>query len=79
MACFSSLVLLPVMRPSAHGPCVSEPLCVWAVPAMKFIKDRSVREQLYRAFVTRAGEANEPLIDQILALKQEQAKILVRR
>jgi len=35
-----------------------------------------VREQLYRAFVTRAGEENAPLISRILTLKQEQAKIL---
>mmetsp|Transcript_83011 Transcript_83011/g.165735 ORF Transcript_83011/g.165735 Transcript_83011/m.165735 type:complete len:734 (-) Transcript_83011:366-2567(-) len=46
------------------------------LPAMKFIKDRSVREQLYRAFVTRAGEENEPLIRKILSLKQDQAKLL---
>merc|ERR1719238_2024582 len=46
------------------------------LPAMKFIKDASVREQLYRAFVTRAGDANEPLIGEILSLKMAQAKIL---
>jgi len=46
------------------------------LPAMKFIKNGAVREKLYRAFVTRAGEANEPLIGKILSLKQEQAQIL---
>ena len=46
------------------------------LPAMKFIQKRSVREQLYRAFVSRAGGANEPLIRQILALRREQAGIL---
>merc|ERR1719199_1145732 len=46
------------------------------LPAMKFLKDRGVREKLYRAFVTRAGEENTPLLDQILSLKQQQAKLL---
>ena len=46
------------------------------LPAMKFIKSPKVRETLYRAFVTRAGEENAPLIRQILSLKEEQAKIL---
>lgn len=46
------------------------------LPAMKYIKDRSVRERLYRSFVTRAGDVNEALIDEILTLKQQQAKIL---
>ena len=46
------------------------------IPSMKFLKDRSVRESLYRAFVTRAGDINAPLITEILTLRQEQAKIL---
>merc|ERR1719424_2240220 len=46
------------------------------LPAMKFTQKRSVREQLYRAFVSRAGGANEPLIRQILTLRKEQAGIL---
>ena len=46
------------------------------LPSMKFVKDRAVREQLYRAFVTRAGEENAPLIKQILTLKQKQAALL---
>lgn len=46
------------------------------LPAMKFIKNRSVREKLYRAFVTRAGGANEPLIRRILTLRKEQAGII---
>lgn len=46
------------------------------LPAMKFIKDRGVREQLYRAFVTRAGDVNEPLIKEILTLRKSQAEIL---
>mmetsp|Transcript_46905 Transcript_46905/g.77620 ORF Transcript_46905/g.77620 Transcript_46905/m.77620 type:complete len:737 (+) Transcript_46905:31-2241(+) len=46
------------------------------LPAMKFIKRRDVREKLYRAFVRRAGEPNEPLIKRILQLKQQQAALL---
>lgn len=46
------------------------------LPAMKHLKSSAVREQMYRAFVTRAGEANTPLLDQILSLKQEQAQFL---
>jgi oligopeptidase A len=42
------------------------------LPAMKFCKKRSVRETLYRAFVTRAGDENAPLISRILQIKQEQ-------
>ena len=33
-------------------------------------------KQLYRAFVTRAGAENEPLVRRILELKKEQAAIL---
>lgn len=46
------------------------------LPSMKFLKSRAVREQLYRAMVTRAGEENSPLITRILQIKEEQAKIL---
>ena len=46
------------------------------LPSMKFLKKRSVREQLYRAFVTRAGDENAPLISEILELRQKQARIL---
>ena len=46
------------------------------LPAMKNLKSRDVRQALYTAFVTRAGDANEPLIRRILALKKEQAAIL---
>lgn len=46
------------------------------LPSMKFLTKRSVREQLYRAFVKRADEENAPLITRILELRQEQARIL---
>ena len=35
------------------------------LPAMQHIKAREVREKLYRAFVTRAGEQNAPLIKEV--------------
>ena len=44
------------------------------LPSLKFIKERSVREKLYRAYVARAGEVNEPLIREILELKQKQVR-----
>lgn len=46
------------------------------LPAMQHLKSSSIREKLYRAFVTRAGEANEPIITEILKLRKEQAQIL---
>jgi oligopeptidase A len=58
------------------------------LPVMQYAQDRSLREQLYRAFTARAsdqfkvGDAvnaqwdNAPLIAQILALKEEEAKLL---
>ena len=49
------------------------------VPFMKHCKDRSVRESLYRARVTRAssGETdNTSMIDRILSLRRELAAIL---
>ena len=49
------------------------------VPFLKFSKRRDLREKVYRAFISRAGEGeydNNPLIDRILTLKKEQAEIL---
>jgi oligopeptidase A len=51
-------------------------------PVMQYAHDRSLRESLYRAYVTRASELgaadfnNGPLIDEILALRDEEAKLL---
>lgn len=48
-------------------------------PFMKHSRNRAARETLYRKYVTLASEGetdNRPLIDTILALKQERAKIL---
>ena len=50
------------------------------LPVMQYAKDRTLREQMYRAYVTRAAEGsgkdNTPLIRQILSLRQEKSKLL---
>ena len=55
------------------------------LPAMQFAHDRALRERLYRAYVTRASDQaegdgvrldNAPLIRDILALRQEEARLL---
>lgn len=48
-------------------------------PFMEHARNRSLRETLYRAYITRAGSGatdNTPLISQILKLKKEQAVLL---
>ena len=48
-------------------------------PFMEHCRNRALREQLYRAFVTRASSGefdNGPLITRILALRQEKARLL---
>ena len=49
------------------------------IPFMKYSTNSQLREQLYKAFITRAGAGdldNHPLIDRILELRQEKATIL---
>jgi oligopeptidase A len=50
------------------------------LPVMQYAADRTLREQLYRAYVTRAADGsardNTALIRRILALRQEKARIL---
>ncbi len=52
------------------------------LPVMQFAKRSALREALYRAYVTRASEFGDPafdnttLITEILALRQEEAKLL---
>jgi oligopeptidase A len=52
------------------------------LPVMQFGHNRGLRERLYRAYVTRASDQgdlkfdNSPLIREILALRQEEAKLL---
>ncbi len=57
-----------------HAPCY--------VPVMQYATNRQLRETLYRAYTTRAAEYgnmewnNTPLIQEIVTLRQEQAKLL---
>lgn len=57
------------------------------LPVMQYADNRSLREQMYRAYATRASELevstdqavnrdNMPLIEQILRLRQEEARLL---
>jgi len=52
------------------------------LPVMQHAQDRSLREQLYRAAVTRASELgpperdNGPVMRELLALRQEEARLL---
>ena len=52
------------------------------LPVMQFAKSSALRERLYRAYVTRASEFGDPafdntaLITEILALREEEAKLL---
>ena len=49
------------------------------LPFMKYSRDRGLREKLYKAFVSRASQGeldNNPLIERILALRQELAQLL---
>ena len=49
------------------------------IPFMEHCRNRDLREQLYRAFITRAATEpfdNSGLIPKILQLRQEQAKLL---
>lgn len=51
-------------------------------PVMQYAEDRALRETLYHAYATRASEFgpaernNRPLIDEILQLRAEEAKLL---
>jgi len=52
------------------------------LPVMQFAHRRALRERVYRAYVTRASDQgdprfdNSPLIGEILALRQEEARLL---
>jgi len=49
------------------------------IPAMKHLKSSQIREKLYRALVTRASAEsfdNQPLISEILELRQKASKML---
>ena len=50
------------------------------LPCMQHLKDRGIRETLYRAYVTRSSSGdvdNTPILKRILKLKKEKAKMLV--
>ena len=57
-----------------HAPCYG--------PLMQYAQDQSLREQLYRAYVTRASELGPPerdnsaVMQEILTLRQEEAQLL---
>jgi oligopeptidase A len=49
------------------------------VPVLTYLDDRSLREQMYRAFAARATEPerdNRPLVARILELRREKARLL---
>ena len=52
------------------------------LPVMQYAHDRALREQLYRAYVTRASDLgpadhdNSPLMAELLALRAEEAQLL---
>lgn len=49
------------------------------LPVMQHARNRTLREEVYRAYVTRASSGdldNTPIIDQILKLKLQKAKLL---
>ena len=52
------------------------------LPVMQFVKSSTLREKLYRAYVTRASDLGDPafdnsaLIQEILALRREEAQLL---
>ena len=52
------------------------------VPAMQYLQDRQARQALYHAYVTRASEHgpaerdNTALMQELLALRQEEAALL---
>ena len=49
------------------------------IPVLTYLDDREIREKLYRAFSTRATEAdrdNRPLLKRILELRREKARLL---
>ncbi|XHS78366.1 M3 family metallopeptidase [Burkholderiaceae bacterium UC74_6] len=52
------------------------------MPVMQYAEDRALREQLYRAYATRASELGEPTLDnsalmqELLMLRQEESQLL---
>lgn len=46
------------------------------IPFMTFARDRSARRELLEAFLNRAWPANDPLLRELLTLRDEHAKVL---
>lgn len=74
-----TLITVPSWKFTLHAPSY--------LPVMQYADNRGLREQMYRAYTTRASELevspdqtvkrdNMPLIEQILRLRQEEAKLL---
>jgi oligopeptidase A len=64
----------PGWKLTLHAPCY--------VPVMQYADDRALREELYRAYVTRASEFGKPewdnsaIIAEIVALRRELARLV---
>lgn len=64
-----------VARLTLQGPCYT--------PVMQYAESRSLRERMYRGYATRASNEgdprfdNGPLMEEILRLRQEEARLLV--
>ncbi len=66
---------------AAAGPWVITLDAPSFVPFLQHCRDRALREQVYRAYITRASSGaydNTPLLDEILGLRREQAALLGR-
>lgn len=64
---------------SENGPWIITLDAPSFMPVMQHAKNRDLREEVYRAYVTRASTGdldNTPIIDQILKLRQEKARLL---
>ncbi|HET8547786.1 MAG TPA: M3 family metallopeptidase [Bryobacteraceae bacterium] len=79
--------LPPSARQAARESAAAKGLAGWRftlqapsyVPLMTYLDDRHTREQVYRAFVTRAAEGehdNRPIITRILELRRAKAHLL---
>ena len=80
-------LLASAAQPAASGQAVDPARGPWRItldaplyiPFMEHSRRRDLREHLYRAFITRASSDpadNQPLIHEILALRQEKAQLL---
>lgn len=64
------------------GPWVITPEAPLYVPFMQYSERRDLREELYRAYVTRASDGevdNKPILQNIIKRRQEMAKLLEKK